>query len=116
MTINGASRIPSSGSKIRFDLTVECIRRYYRNEDSPLRDTFARYANFFELFVDFRGYVEFFLLQDLVADNFSAVRFFTPFEGFNTSPLPRSIEDYMGYRQLAVDFIQARNRRILESL
>jgi hypothetical protein len=94
MTING-QRGFHPRIKDRFDLTVECIRRYYRNEDSPLRDTFARYADFFELFVDFRGYVEFFLLQDLVADNFSAVRLFTPFEGFNTSPLPRSIEDYM---------------------
>jgi hypothetical protein len=115
MAINGARGFHPR-IKDRFDLTVECIRQYYRHEDNPLHDTFARYEEFFKLFVDFRGYVEFFLLQDLVADDFSAVRFFTPFEGFNTSPLPRSIEDYMRYRQLAVDFIQARNRRILESL
>jgi hypothetical protein len=102
--------------KDRFDLTVECIRRHYRNEDSSLGATLARYGDFFELFGDFQGYVEFFLLQDLVAEDFSGVRFFTPFEDFNTSPLPKSIEAYMGYRQLAVDFIQARNRRILESL
>lgn len=115
MTING-QRGFHPRIKDRFDLTVECIRRYYDNDDdNPLRDTFTRYEDFFKLFVDFRGYAEFFLLQDLVADDFSAVRFFTPFEGFNTSPLPNSLEDYIRYRQLAVDFVQARNLRILES-
>jgi hypothetical protein len=102
--------------KDRFDFTVECIRRYYLNESSPLSDTLVRYADFFELFGDFRGYVEFFLLQDLVAEDYCAVKFFTPFEDFNTSsPLPGSMDDYREYQQLAVEFIEARNRRILES-
>ena len=61
------------------------------------------------------GYVAFFLLQDLVTEDCSAVRFFLPFEDFNTSPLPGSLDAYLAYRQLAVDFIEARNRRILES-
>jgi hypothetical protein len=56
--------------------------------------------------------VEFFLLQDLVTNDCSAVRFFTPFEDFNTSPLPGSMEAYRAYRQLAVDFIKSRNHRI----
>jgi hypothetical protein len=38
-----------------------------------------------------------------------------PFEDFNTSPLPGSMDTYLAHRQLAVDFIEARNRRILES-
>ena len=114
MTINGARGFHPR-IKDRFDLTVECIRRHYRNERSPLSDTLARYADFFGLFKDFRAYVEFFLLQDLVTEDCSPVRFFTPFEDFNTSPLPGSVEAYMVYRQLAVDFIEARNRRILES-
>jgi hypothetical protein len=60
--------------------------------------------------------VEFFLLQDLVTDDYSAVRFFTPFEDFSTSsPLPGSIDAYLAYRQFAVDFIKARNSRIFES-
>ena len=87
MTINGARGFHPR-IKDRFDLTVECIRRHYSNERSPLSDTLARYADFFALFGDFPGYVEFFLLQDLVTEDYSAVRFFTPFEDFNTSPLP----------------------------
>jgi len=38
-----------------------------------------------------------------------------PFEDFNTSPLPGSMDAYRAYRQLAVAFIEARNRRILAS-
>jgi hypothetical protein len=114
MTINGRRGFHPR-IKDRFDLTVECIRRHYGNESSPLSDTLARYADFFRLFGDFRGYVAFFLLQDLVTEDCSAVRFFAPFEDFNTSPLPGSLDAYLAYRQLAVGFIEARNRRILES-
>ena len=89
MTINGARGFHPR-IKDRFDLTVECIRRHYRNEWSPLSDALRRYADFFGLFGDFRGYVEFFLLQDLVTVDCSAVKFFTPFEDFNTSPLPEA--------------------------
>jgi len=113
MTINGARGFHPR-IKDRFDLTVECIRRHYRDESSPLSATLARYADFFGLFGDFRGYVEFFLLQDLVTEDCSAVRFFTPFEDFNTSPLPGSVAAYMDYRQFAIGFIEARNQRILE--
>lgn len=67
MTINGAR---GCNRKIgdRFDLTLECIRRHYQREESPLSRTLSSYREFFELFGDFRGYVEFFLLQDLVAE------------------------------------------------
>ena len=54
-----------------------------------------------------------FLLQDLVTEDGSAVRFFAPFEEFTTSPLPGDMDAYRSYRQLAVAFIEARNRRIL---
>lgn len=113
MTINGARGFHPR-IKDRFDLTVECIRRHYINENSPLRETIERYADFFGLFGDFRGYVEFFLLQDMVTEDFSSVKFFMPFDGFNTSPLPASREAYLVYKQHAIDFIEARNRRILE--
>ena len=111
MTINGARGFHPR-IKDRFDLTVECIRRHYLNEASPLSDTLARYADYFRLFGDFRGYVEFFLLQDLVTDDCSAVQFFSPFEGFNSSPVPGSMAAYLDYRALAVGFIKARNQRI----
>jgi hypothetical protein len=110
MTINGA-RGWHPRIKDRFDLTVECIRRHYLEEPSPLSDTLARYADFLGLFEDFAGYVDFFHLQDLVEDA-STVRFFTPFADFIASPLPATVDAYLGYRQHAIEFIESRNRRI----
>ena len=49
----------------RFDLTLECIRRYYAKIDSPLHEVISRYSNFFDLFENFEGYCDYFLLQDL---------------------------------------------------
>ncbi|HTX68407.1 MAG TPA: hypothetical protein VMH50_04595 [Thermoleophilia bacterium] len=112
MTINGARGF-NRKIRDRFDLTLECIRRYYLSESSPLSDDFARYAGFFELFVDFRGFVEFFLLQDAVTVDFEAVIFSAPFDDFATSPVPRDMDEYREYRQRAITFIEARNRRIL---
>jgi len=100
--------------KDRFDLTVECIRRYYIGERSPLFETLDRYADFFSLFGDFRGYVEFFVLQDLVTEDRAAVRFFTPFSEFVSWPVPETTEGYRAYMRNALDFIQARNERIRE--
>lgn len=111
MTINGARGFHPL-IKDRFDHTVECIRRHYLNEGSPLSGTLARYADYFRLFGDFGGYVEFFLLQDLVTDDCSAVKFFSPFDDFNSLPVPDSMAAYLGYRALAVGFIEARNQRI----
>ena len=112
MTINGA-RGCNHYIKDRFDLTLECIRRHYLGEASPLSGVLARYANFLQLFGDFRGYVEFFLLQDLVNEDCSAVRFFAPFEDFVPWPVPDSLAAYLDYRALAIGFIEARNQRIL---
>ena len=111
MTINQA-RGCHPRIKDRFDLTVECIRRHYLNEGSPLSDTLARYADYFRLFGDFRGYIEFFVLQDLVTDDCAAVKFYSPFEDFISSPMPDSRAAYMDYRRLAIGFIEARNQRL----
>ena len=51
----------------RFDLTVECIRRHYQGDTThPLAEAFDRYRDFFDLFESFAGYVDFWLLDDLV--------------------------------------------------
>lgn len=51
----------------RLDLTLECIRLAYGgvfdHAVSPLGPTLERYWAFFELFGDFDGYVEFWLLE-----------------------------------------------------
>jgi hypothetical protein len=112
-TINGARGL-SRQIRDRFDLTLECIRRHYLTEESPLRDTLSRYADFFALFGSFRGYVEYFLLQDLVVDDGSSVKFFLPFEGFHAQPLPTDVGDYQAYKAAVTTFVTARNRRIRE--
>ena len=98
----------------RFDLTLECIRLHYLGETSPLAEALIRYRDFFALFEDFNGYVDFFLLQDLVSDDSSAVKFLMPFADFGTSPLPHSVEAYEEYRRNAIRFVEARNRRMAE--
>jgi hypothetical protein len=110
LTINGARGFNRSISE-RFDLTVECVRRYYLGV-SPLGPTFGRYPEFFALFVDFRGFVEFFLLQDIVTNGHSRVRFFMPFDDFKLPAVPRDVPTYLAYRRSSIDFVQSRNRRI----
>lgn len=99
----------------RFDLTLECIRRHYSSDMSPLSDVLTRYARFFDLFGNFRGYVEFFLLHDLVSTDFSVVKISAPFDDFSGSPIPNDVGEYRAYESAARAFIEARNRRILRS-
>ena len=109
-TINGARGFDRRISD-RIDLTLECIRRHYVNLDSPLAPTLTRYADFFALFDDFRGYVSFFLLDDLVTADFG-VKFFMPFDDFRPPSVPGDVDAYKEYRRRSIDFIEARNYRI----
>lgn len=97
----------------RFDLTLECIRRFYVNEPSPLDETFKRYASFFELFETFEGYVDFFLLNDLVSEH-GNVKFYLPFDDFQSPPKFKDVDDYLLYKNKVELFATARNRRIAE--
>ena len=111
MTINGSRGI-NSKIKDRFDLTLECIRRYYNDESSPLEECLNRYSQFFNLFESFQGYVDFFLLHDLVIENCSEIKFWLPFNNFDSSSLPNSIYEYFSYSKNVTDFVLARNQRI----
>ncbi|MGH3452642.1 MAG: DUF6994 family protein [Haloechinothrix sp.] len=111
MTIN-AQRGCHPKIRDRFDLTLECIRRHYLDQPSPLSATLARYADFFGLFGDFTGYVDYFHLQDQVNEATLTVKFSMPFEDFTASPLPDTLDAYLVYRQRALEFIESRNRRI----
>jgi len=95
----------------RFDLTLECIRLFYVNEKSPLYDTIYRYKNFFDLFDNFMGYVDFFLLNDLVDSN-GNLKFYLPFDNFKSRPEFKNIEDYLVYKDKVIEFINHRNIRI----
>lgn len=110
MTINGARGFHPRIAD-RMDLTLECIRRHYLGQDSPLANVLDRYSDFFCLFGDFRGYVDFFLLQDLVTTDAAAVSFFMPFDDFG-SPLPSDVETYREFRRVSCEFIASRNRRV----
>jgi len=95
-TINGA-RGMNRRIGDRFDLTLECIRRHYLGESSPLTYVLGRYSAFFSLFGNFEGYVEFFLLQDLVTSDFRDINFYLPFDAFKDDPLPQDFESYVSY-------------------
>jgi hypothetical protein len=110
MTMNGARGFNSKIAD-RIDLTLECVRLHYLRGGSPLTDTLARYADFFALFGDFRGYIDFFLLNDLVTVDYN-VRFLMPFEDFQSPSVPRDLATYTEYRRHSIEFIEARNHRI----
>lgn len=112
-TINGARGMHPKICD-RIDLTLECIRRHYTREDGPLAGTLNRYQDFFSLFGDFRHYLQFFLLDDLVDPHSVDIRWYLPFDDFNRSPLPQTPDEYEMYRQASLSFVRARNRRILD--
>lgn len=96
----------------RFDLTVECVRRHYDGDTKhPLADVFGRYRDFFDLFGTFAGYVEFWLLDDLV-DTDGRVMLFLPSEDFTVPPVPQTLDEYLTYCERTLEFVAARNKRI----
>jgi hypothetical protein len=95
----------------RFDLTLECIRRYYLNIDSPLFVTLKRYEKFFDLFVNFENYVSYFYLNDLIDTNHQ-IKFYLPFDDFKSKPSFKCVDDYMTYKFNVMQFVSARNLRI----
>lgn len=110
-TINGARGFHPKIAD-RFDLTLECIRRHYIGEDSPLAAVLERYTEFFELFESFEGYVDFWLLQDLIDADGNSIRFFHAFDNFSTPAVAKTVDDYLGYVRASNSFIRARNARI----
>ena len=113
-TINGARGMhPKVGD--RFDLTLECIRLQYAGGKNPLSEALARYQAFFNLFRDFKGYVDFFLFQDLVNSETGLINFFLPHTDFKSSPYPGDLDGYRAYRDAVTAFIAARNTRIAEA-
>jgi hypothetical protein len=95
----------------RFDLTLECIRRHYIGEQSPLTSALGRYSDFFKLFNDFEGYVEFFLLQDMVHGK--KVVFFTDIDWPSSGgPYPLTVAEYDLYAKRTIEFVECRNSRI----
>ena len=99
--------------KDRFDLTLECIRRYYmgQGEFNPLKNVLEKDSRFFQLFGDFKGFIDFFLLQDWVSEKYQ-INFMLKFDNFESSPLPQNYEDYMILYHKQLKLVQKRNARI----
>ena len=112
MTINGARGFNQKIAD-RFDLTLECIRLHYLGMSNPLQEVLTQNTAFFKLFESFAGYVDFFLLQDLVDVNHESINFFTPIKKmFESSPLPANKEEYLQYMKSSTSFTAKRNERI----
>jgi hypothetical protein len=114
MTINGARGFNAKIAD-RFDLTLECIRLHYQRRENPLNGTFNTPVNsfFFSLFKDFKGYVDFFLLQDLTDIQYEKISFFTQIEKpFEKSPVPETAAEYREYKRATLEFVRRRNQRI----
>lgn len=95
----------------RFDLTLECIRLFYLEQKNPLYDTLLRHKNFFDLFDNFDGYIKFFLLEDLIGED-QKIKFYLPFNNFESPPRFANINEYLLYKKGVMNFIKSRNKRI----
>ena len=107
------SRGCNSQIRDRWDLTMECIRRYYSAQESPLTEVMAKNQAFFDLFVDFKGFVDFFFLQDCVSDDYKEVRmWFTPL--YDSKVIPDNVDSYWNFINAEMEFLRKRNERIAE--
>ena len=102
--------------KDRWDLTLECIRLHYLGKESPLSEVLKANKDFFDLFVDFKGYVDFFYLQDCVSEDYEKVTFWLEHNTFVPNPLPKNCEEYLKWIDLELRFVKMRNERILRCI
>jgi len=111
---NSINQIRGTNSAVadRWDLTLECIRRHYAGEGNPISWCLRMDSWFFDLFVDFKGYVDFFLLQDCVTKDYSEVVQWID-QGFD-DPYPRDVDTYLQWIDRNLDFVNRRNARISE--
>lgn len=98
----------------RWDLTLECIRKYYNNEENPLYGVLLAEREFFDLFVDFKGYVDFFFLQDCVSKDYQSVVRWSKIDETEKYPFPKTVEGYLLWIENQLQFVKKRNERIKE--
>lgn len=100
----------------RWDLTIECIRKYYLGENNPLFSVLEKNKDFFNLFVDFKGYIDFFYLQDCVSSDYSSTKFWLGNGDFNENPMPQNVAEYKQWIEKQIEFVRSRNNRINDAL
>ena len=91
---------------------MECIRRYYKNDSSPLYETLVKNKEFFDLFIDFKGYVDFFYLQDCVSADYQSVIFWIGDGDLSKNPMTKTVDEYLLWIEKQLDFVSKRNKRI----
>jgi hypothetical protein len=98
--------------KDRFDFTLECIRRWYDSEKSenPLADVLDRQKDFYNLFKSFKGYVDFFFLQDFVDEKYQVILWSEPL----FVPLPKTTEAWEILIIKMTEILVKRQNRIKE--
>ena len=74
--------------------------------------TIERDKDFFDLFVDFKGFVDYFFLQDCVSPDCSSVKIWVGNADFNEDPLPKTVDEYLLWISQQMDFLEKRNGRI----
>ncbi|MBH0009625.1 hypothetical protein [Salinibacterium sp. SWN1162] len=100
----------------RIDLTLEALKLWYTdsNAETPLTDVFNDYADWFAQFgvgkEGWEGFIDFFLLQDIL-DGSGSVRMFA-----NTTPtlIPTDAVEFAKYLEAQLSFVRARNQRIFD--
>ena len=96
----------------RVDYYVECVRRHYSGQESSISKVLDANKTFFDLFIDFKGYVDFFFLQDLVSEDYKFVKSFIGNPDFSGYTLPQTKEDYLKWHDKTIEFVEKRNIRI----
>ena len=105
----------------RMDLTLKCKWLHYAGEQwSPLAKVIKDYEDFFELFGQreqgFKGFVDFFHFQDLIApgSDYQEIEYFLEPNGFTRSGTPATKDEYIEYRENVLSFIKKRSARMAE--
>ena len=57
--------------------------------------------------------MEFFLLQDLVSEDYSAVRFWDGWKDFSDNPIPQTMKGYLEFLEREVELVGRRNGEFL---
>ena len=107
----------------RFDLTLECIKRYYDNTEQSINDErynplgrviYKNYEDFFKLFCNFKGFVDFFYLNPIVSEDYNSIKYFicNSNNNFLAEPLPRDYREWYELYENQISFLEKRNELI----
>lgn len=88
------------------------MRRHYEGGTSPIGPTLEASSDFFDLFETFADYVRLFLLDHLVDETYTSVKFSLPFDDFSAGGAPTDAASYREFMTRSREFVQARNSRI----